>query len=218
MEYLTLVFATFGAVSLAAIIYIGAYKLTNRWDELFSGCIVLPIYMVSFFVIACGFMIFKKCTIDLIPSRAKAIIEKISSQNDSLKNEIAIYKGMAYDIKGADLEDNVFYITSNPKFYHYVSDCVGISSGTGKVKSERLEDAIGDGRISCSVCDAAKSSRYDVEKNDESPNVYICTGGTSKRYHCYRHCKGLTNCTGEIEKVSEEEAEDMGRTPCKICY
>lgn len=49
-------------------------------------------------------------------------------------------------------------------------------------------------------------------------NVYICTGGSSKRYHCDRDCKGLSRCSGEIEEVSEEEAEDMGRTPCKICY
>lgn len=49
-------------------------------------------------------------------------------------------------------------------------------------------------------------------------SVYICTGGSSKRYHCDRRCKGLSNCTGAIEAVSEEEAGDMGRTPCKICY
>lgn len=48
--------------------------------------------------------------------------------------------------------------------------------------------------------------------------VYICTGSSSKRYHCDRDCKGLSRCSGEIEEVTEEEAEDMGRTPCKICY
>ena len=51
-----------------------------------------------------------------------------------------------------------------------------------------------------------------------SGNVYICTGGSSKRYHRGRDCKGLSRCSGEIEEVTEEEAEDMGRTPCKICY
>lgn len=51
-----------------------------------------------------------------------------------------------------------------------------------------------------------------------SDNVYICTGSSSKRYHCDPDCKGLSRCSGEIEEVSEEEAEDMGRTPCKICY
>lgn len=57
-----------------------------------------------------------------------------------------------------------------------------------------------------------------VRSADSSGNVYICTGGSSKRYHCDRDCKGLSRCSGEIEEVSEEEAEDMGRTPCKICY
>lgn len=57
-----------------------------------------------------------------------------------------------------------------------------------------------------------------VKSADYGDNVYICTGGSSKRYHCDPDCKGLSRCSGEIEEVSEEEAEDMGRTPCKICY
>lgn len=58
-----------------------------------------------------------------------------------------------------------------------------------------------------------------VEKTvSASGNVYVCTGGSSKCYHCDRDCKGLSRCSGEIEEVTEEEAEDMGRTPCKICY
>ena len=55
-------------------------------------------------------------------------------------------------------------------------------------------------------------------KNDTSCSVYICTGETSTKYHCDPGCKGLSRCSGEIEEISEEEAEDMGRTPCKICY
>lgn len=55
--------------------------------------------------------------------------------------------------------------------------------------------------------------------NDEyDSNVYICTGETSTKYHSDPDCRGLSRCSGEIEEVSEEEAEDMGRTPCKICY
>lgn len=55
-------------------------------------------------------------------------------------------------------------------------------------------------------------------KNETTPSVYICTGETSTKYHCDPDCKGLSRCSGEIEEISEEEAEDMGRTPCKICY
>lgn len=49
-------------------------------------------------------------------------------------------------------------------------------------------------------------------------NVYICTGGSSRKYHRTKNCKGLSNCGGTIEAVSLDYAEDMGRTPCRICY
>lgn len=48
--------------------------------------------------------------------------------------------------------------------------------------------------------------------------VYICTGGSSKRYHSNPKCKGLSNCQAEIKKVSKSYAETKGRTPCKLCY
>jgi uncharacterized lipoprotein YajG len=77
---------------------------------------------------------------------------------------------------------------------------------------------------SCSSS-SEKSAGVEPEKKESavksavsSDNVFICTGSSSKRYHCERDCKGLSRCSGEIEELSEEEAEDMGRTPCKICY
>lgn len=60
--------------------------------------------------------------------------------------------------------------------------------------------------------------KKNVPIKNETSSVYICTGETSTKYHCDRDCKGLSRCSGEIEEVSEEEAEGMGRTPCKICY
>ena len=48
--------------------------------------------------------------------------------------------------------------------------------------------------------------------------VYICTGKSSKRYHKTDRCKGLDNCKGTVKKVTLSQAEDKGRTPCKICY
>lgn len=48
--------------------------------------------------------------------------------------------------------------------------------------------------------------------------VYICTGPQSKRYHKTTECKGLERCSKDIKKVTLAHAEDMGRTPCKICY
>lgn len=60
-----------------------------------------------------------------------------------------------------------------------------------------------------------------TENNDKTVEtyVYVCTGGSSKRYHKTSSCKGLDNCKGTIKKVSLSYAEDtMKRTPCKICY
>lgn len=51
----------------------------------------------------------------------------------------------------------------------------------------------------------------------KSDKVYICTGPQSHAYHTDRHCKGLDRCSGDIETVSVDEAEDMGRHPCGFC-
>lgn len=48
--------------------------------------------------------------------------------------------------------------------------------------------------------------------------VYICTGSSSKRYHRTTECKGLSNCKGEVKKITKAYAEQKGRTPCKLCY
>ena len=58
----------------------------------------------------------------------------------------------------------------------------------------------------------------EVATESDAKVVYICTGGSSTRYHSTKHCKGLGNCRGTIREVSEDQAKRMGRTPCKICY
>ncbi|MBR5147764.1 MAG: hypothetical protein IKV15_01015 [Bacteroidaceae bacterium] len=52
----------------------------------------------------------------------------------------------------------------------------------------------------------------------EDKGVYICTGSMSRRYHKKETCKGLDRCSGEILKVSVEEARSYKRTPCRFCY
>lgn len=79
-----------------------------------------------------------------------------------------------------------------------MASCSGSSKKSADVESEKKDSVV-------------KSDAY-------SDNVFICTGSSSERYHCDPDCKGLSRCSGEIEEISEEEAEDMGRTPCKICY
>lgn len=48
--------------------------------------------------------------------------------------------------------------------------------------------------------------------------VYICTGGSAKKYHATQNCRGLNRCKGEVVKVSVEDAKSKGRTACKICF
>lgn len=53
---------------------------------------------------------------------------------------------------------------------------------------------------------------------DSNSKVWVCTGGKSKRYYAYSNCRGLSNCRASVEEISLQEAESMGRTPCKKCY
>lgn len=46
--------------------------------------------------------------------------------------------------------------------------------------------------------------------------VYICV--TGKVYHSTRLCRGLSNATHEIKKVTKEYAIQKHRRACKICY
>ncbi len=64
--------------------------------------------------------------------------------------------------------------------------------------------------------DSSKAVVLKIQENSET--VYICTGKYSKRYHAYSDCSGLNNCKGDIIAISKKKAQNLGRTPCKICY
>lgn len=55
-------------------------------------------------------------------------------------------------------------------------------------------------------------------ETQESEKVYICTGYMSECYHEDPDCRGLIRCSRDIEEITIEEAEDMGRRPCSFCY
>lgn len=57
-----------------------------------------------------------------------------------------------------------------------------------------------------------------VHNSQAEQMVYICTGGSSKKYHATKQCHGLNSCGGEIKQITLKKAIDMGRTACKICY
>ncbi len=46
--------------------------------------------------------------------------------------------------------------------------------------------------------------------------VYICKGPSSVVYHKSQRCRGLSNCSTQIYKVTEGEAKKIGRRQCKI--
>lgn len=67
-------------------------------------------------------------------------------------------------------------------------------------------------------CGGSKDKERDKTAEKSEKMVYICTGGSSERYHASDDCRGLCRCKGDIKGVTMAEAQDMGRTPCKICY
>ncbi len=149
-------------------------------------------------------------------------VKSLETENDSLRNQLNIYVGMNKDVYGSSLDEIVYYIPSKSQsFYHIMPDCHGLVLESGKIKSETKEKAIDEGKIPCSICigklmPETEKQQGKIKSDDET--VYICTGETSTKYHSDPDCRGLGRCSGEIEKVSEDEAEEMGRTPCRICY
>ena len=45
-------------------------------------------------------------------------------------------------------------------------------------------------------------------------DVYLCITKGGKKYHFDIDCRGLSNCKGEIIKVTLKEAKDKGKTIC----
>lgn len=74
-----------------------------------------------------------------------------------------------------------------------------------------------DGILKADIPKVRKHQETSSYKADDN-FVFICTGEESRKYHSRLECKGLLKCTGDIEEIPKDEAEGMGRTPCKICY
>lgn len=72
--------------------------------------------------------------------------------------------------------------------------------------------------ITLVACGGSKDKERDKTAEKSEKIVYICTGGSSERYHASDDCRGLCRCKGDIKGITMAEAQDMGRTPCKICY
>ncbi|WP_199120460.1 hypothetical protein [Pedobacter sp. ASV28] len=48
----------------------------------------------------------------------------------------------------------------------------------------------------------------------ETPDVYICDSGKAPRYHYKSNCRGLSNCSYKIVKISLNRAKKEGKTLC----
>jgi hypothetical protein len=45
--------------------------------------------------------------------------------------------------------------------------------------------------------------------------VYVCMGPASEKYHFKKNCRGLSNCSTDVEKVSLKKAtQELKRTLC----
>ncbi len=70
--------------------------------------------------------------------------------------------------------------------------------------------------LCCMSC--GNSHKRVAVPTDSDSKVWVCTGGSARRYHADQDCKGLSRCKGAVEEISLQEAESMGRTPCRKCY
>ena len=68
------------------------------------------------------------------------------------------------------------------------------------------------------LCSFASTPATTETAASETAYVYICTGGSSTKYHKTSSCRGLNNCQGDIVKITKSDAENKyRRTACKIC-
>lgn len=75
--------------------------------------------------------------------------------------------------------------------------------------------------IGCSSNKEEKQEQPPTEQAIEQPTstaIYICNSPTAETYHNNPECRGLSRCRYEVVEVTQEEAEELGRRPCKICY
>jgi micrococcal nuclease len=48
--------------------------------------------------------------------------------------------------------------------------------------------------------------------------VHICVSQSSTRYHRSEHCSGFNRCRSRRETISLNDATQMRRSPCNLCY
>lgn len=103
------------------------------------------------------------------------------------------------------------YISTNPlaKKYHKSKNCFSIINDQDNLKYVTLAEAQRQGRTPCKNCYG--------ESVSNPTTVFVCTGGSSKKYHGLKDCRGLSSCHGSIVKMTVSKAKEAGKTACKLC-
>jgi hypothetical protein len=123
------------------------------------------------------------------------------------------------------------------KYYtgcHYFILCLIISyfylfsPETPKTKAEnskkRVKQEIYDNHIKERTTTNANAFYYNKSESEyedyvvEENYVFICTGRNAKVFHRNSYCRGLGNCGSSVISVTEEQARNRNRRPCRICY
>ena len=61
--------------------------------------------------------------------------------------------------------------------------------------------------------------QQDIQTQQHSSTVYVCTGNHATKYHSYSGCRGLNNCQVKVIAISKSTAiNEYKRSACKICY
>ena len=110
----------------------------------------------------------------------------------------------------SDKPVKVYISTSSmAKAYHKTKNCISLVNDQVKLKYITLDDAKKLGRTPCKNCF--------TEKKAAGNEVYVCTGGSSKKYHSMKDCRGLGSCKSTPVKIKLADAKKAGRTACKLC-
>lgn len=67
-------------------------------------------------------------------------------------------------------------------------------------------------------CSSKEEQQEQAQVVEKPTAIYICNSPTAETYHNNPECRGLSRCRYEVVEVTQEEAEEMGRRPCKFCY
>lgn len=66
-------------------------------------------------------------------------------------------------------------------------------------------------------CNGAPEATESAVADGDGTQVYICTGGSSEKYHITDTCSALASCSKAVREVTLADAQSKGRTPCKRC-